>query len=58
MNFSCEIEGKYISPKISGNFRYTNYEEDGTHLYMEGVRGRNATARVMIETKYGSVKID
>ncbi len=58
VDFKYEIEGKYISPKIAGEFNHNNYEKDGSHLYVEGVRGRNATARVEIETKYGSIKID
>ena len=58
VGFEYEIEGKYVSPKIAGDFSHNNYEKDGSHIYLEGVRGRNATARVVIETKYGSVKID
>ena len=58
VDFQYEIEGKYMTPKIAGDFSHNSFEQDGSHIYMEGVRGRNTTARVMIETKYGSLKID
>lgn len=58
VDFVYEIEGKYIDPKIAGNYQHSSYEKDGSHIYIEGNRGRNATARVEIETKYGSLKID
>jgi len=56
--FEYEIEAKHVSPKIAGEFNNNNYEKDGSYLFVEGTRGRNATARVEIETKYGSIRID
>ena len=58
VDFYYEIESKYTTPKIAGGFSHSEFEQDGSRTYLEGVRGRNPTARVMIETKYGSVKID
>ena len=58
VDFTYEIESKYATPKIAGDFSHNEYNQDGTHLYVEGTRGSNPIARVMIETKYGSIKID
>ena len=58
VDFQYEIESNYATPKIAGNFSHSDFEQNGSHIYVEGVRGKNPTARVMIETKYGSIKID
>ncbi len=58
VGFHYEIESNYAPPKIAGDFNHSDFEKDGSYTYVEGSRGRNATARVMIENKYGSVRID
>lgn len=58
IGFSYEIESKYATPVIAGKYRNSDSEQDGSYSYIEGTRGSNTTARVEIEAKYGSIKID
>ncbi len=58
VSFQYEIESEYATPRIAGAYSHSSFDQDGSHTYIEGVRGKNARARVDIETKYGSLKID
>ena len=53
------IEAKYSSPSMRGDVVHSHFNQDGSYVSMQGIKGNNnAKATISISSKYGSIKID